>query len=49
MLGVGPEWVHATKYGMTTNSVAGEVVLDFMLSPLRETSIRFVCRTGLRL
>ena len=30
MLGVGPEWVHATKYGVTTNSVSGEVVLDFM-------------------
>jgi hypothetical protein len=25
MLGVGPEWVHTTKYGITTNSVSGEV------------------------
>jgi hypothetical protein len=33
MLGLGPEWVHATKYGMTTNSVSGEVVLDFMFWP----------------
>ena len=33
MLGVGPAWVHTTKYGMTTNSVSGEVVLDFMLWP----------------
>jgi hypothetical protein len=33
MLGVGPEWVHATKYGETTNSVSGEVVLDFMFWP----------------
>jgi hypothetical protein len=33
MLGVGPEWVHATKYGVTTNSGAGEVVLDFMFWP----------------
>jgi hypothetical protein len=33
MLGVGPEWVHATKYGVTTNSVSGEVVLDFMFWP----------------
>ena len=33
MLGVGPEWVHATKYGMTTNSVSGEGVLDFMFWP----------------
>jgi hypothetical protein len=33
MLGVGPEWVHATKYGMTTNSASAEVVLDFMFWP----------------
>jgi len=33
MLGVGPEWVHTTKYSMTTNSVSGEVVLDFMFWP----------------
>jgi hypothetical protein len=33
MLGVGPEWAHATKYGVTTNSVSGEAVLDFMFWP----------------
>jgi len=33
MLGVGPAWVHTTKYGATTNSVSGEVVLDFMFWP----------------
>ncbi len=33
MLGIGPEWVHSTKYGTTTNSVSGEVVLDFMFWP----------------
>ncbi len=33
MLGLGPEWVHTTKYSMTTNSVSGEVVLDFMFWP----------------
>jgi hypothetical protein len=33
MLGVGPEWVHATKYGKTTDSVSGEAVLDFMFWP----------------
>ena len=33
MFGVGPEWVHTRKYGMTTNSVGGEVVLDFMFWP----------------
>jgi hypothetical protein len=33
MFGVGPEWVHATAYGVTTNSVAGEAVGDFMFWP----------------
>ncbi|HEV7965987.1 MAG TPA: hypothetical protein VGP19_00360 [Candidatus Acidoferrales bacterium] len=33
MLGVGPEWVHATKFGVATNSVSGEAVLDFMFWP----------------
>jgi hypothetical protein len=33
MFGVGPEWVHVREYGMTTNSVAGEAVLDFMFWP----------------
>ena len=30
MLGVGPEWIHSINYGVRTNSVAGEAVLDFM-------------------
>jgi hypothetical protein len=33
MFGVGPEWVHTRKYGITTNSIAGEVALDFMFWP----------------
>ena len=33
MFGVGPEWVHTREYSMTTNSVGGEVVLDFMFWP----------------
>jgi hypothetical protein len=33
MFGVGPEWVHTRKYGITTDSVAGEVALDFMFWP----------------
>jgi len=33
MLGVGPEWVHTTQYGMTRNSVSGAGVLDFMFWP----------------
>jgi hypothetical protein len=33
MVGIGPEWVHATKFGATTNSLSGEGVLDFMFWP----------------
>lgn len=33
MLGVGPEWIHTRAYGLTTNSLGGEVVLDFMFWP----------------
>jgi hypothetical protein len=30
MVGIGPEWIHSREYGVTTNSLGGEVVLDFM-------------------
>jgi hypothetical protein len=33
MAGIGPEWVHATKSSVTTNSVSGEAILDFMFWP----------------
>jgi len=33
MFGGGPEWIHTRKFGVTTNSLAGEVVLDFMFWP----------------
>jgi hypothetical protein len=33
MLGAGPEWVHTSNSGMTTNSVSVEVAPDFMLWP----------------
>jgi hypothetical protein len=33
MFGAGPEWIHSRAYGMTTNSLGGEVVLDFMFWP----------------
>jgi hypothetical protein len=33
MFGVGPEWIHITENGVSTNSVAGEIALDFMLWP----------------
>jgi hypothetical protein len=33
MVGIGPEWIHARQYSTTTNSLAGEVVADFMYWP----------------
>jgi hypothetical protein len=33
MFGVGPEWIHARQHGITTNSLGGEVALDFMFWP----------------
>ncbi len=33
MAGVGPEWIHTRAYGVTTNSLGGEIVLDFMFWP----------------
>ena len=33
MFGAGPEWVHTREYRVTTNSVAAEVVGDFMFWP----------------
>ncbi len=36
MFGVGPEWIHIRKNGVTTNSAAGEIALDFMFWPSRK-------------
>ena len=33
MFGVGPEWIHTNHYDVVTNSVGGEVALDFMFWP----------------
>ena len=33
MLGVGPEWIHLTQNGKTSNAVAGEIAADFMFWP----------------
>jgi hypothetical protein len=33
MLGVGPQWVHEKQGGRWTNTLAGEVVADFMFWP----------------
>ena len=36
MFGVGPEWVHITQNGTSTNSIAGEVAGDFMFWPAKK-------------
>jgi hypothetical protein len=33
MIGIGPEWDHSRQSGVTTNSVSGEAVADFMFWP----------------
>ena len=33
MFGIGPEWVHATANGRTSDSITGEAALDFMFWP----------------
>lgn len=33
MIGAGPEWVHTRQNGVGANSIAAEVVLDFMIWP----------------
>lgn len=33
MVGIGPEWIHARQYGITTNSIGAEVSADFMYWP----------------
>jgi hypothetical protein len=33
MFGVGPEWIHTSRNNEVTNSVGGEVALDFMFWP----------------
>lgn len=33
MVGAGPEWIRTKQYGLTTNALGGEVVLDFMFWP----------------
>jgi hypothetical protein len=46
MFGIGPEWVHAREYGMTANSLAGEVALDFMFWPSRKRRFGWYLEPG---
>jgi hypothetical protein len=33
MVGIGPEWIHERRYGITANSIGAEVSTDFMFWP----------------
>jgi len=46
MIGVGPQWVHTKKYGVTTNSVSGEAVLDFMFWPSKKRRFGWYIEPG---
>ena len=46
MVGVGPAWNHATKRGVTTNSVSGEAVLDFMFWPTKKHKFGWYLEPG---
>ena len=46
MAGVGPEWVHVRQGGVTTNSVAGEAVLDFIFWPSKKRRFAWYFEPG---
>jgi hypothetical protein len=46
MAGVGPEWIHTTQSGITTNSVGAEAVLDFMFWPSRSRKLGWFVEPG---
>jgi hypothetical protein len=46
MFGVGPEWIHSREFGMTTNSLGGEVVLDFMFWPSAKHKLGWYLEPG---
>jgi len=41
MIGIGPDWSHATSYGVATNSWSGELALDFMYWPFKKHQFGF--------
>jgi hypothetical protein len=46
MFGVGPEWIHTRAYGLTTNSLGGEAVLDFMFWPSAKRRLGWYLEPG---
>lgn len=43
---LGPEWVHATTYSVTRNSISGEAVLDFMFWPFAKRRFGWYLEPG---
>ena len=46
MVGVGPEWIHRKEWGITTNAVAVEGVLDFMFWPSPKRKLGWFVEPG---
>ena len=46
MFGVGPEWIHTRDSGVITNSLGGEVVLDFMFWPSAKHRVGWYLEPG---
>lgn len=46
MLGVGAEWIHLTQNRKRTNSIAGEIVADFMFWPTSKHKIGWYLEPG---
>lgn len=46
MVGAGPEWIHTSEHGVTTNSAGAEVALDFMFWPWRKHKFGWYLEPG---
>jgi hypothetical protein len=46
MAGIGPEWIHTRESGMTSDSLGGEAVLDFMFWPGRKRKFGWYLEPG---
>jgi len=46
MVGAGPQWMHTSDRGITTNAIAGEAVLDFMYWPSKKHKFGWYLEPG---
>lgn len=46
MFGVGPEWIHSRDHNVSSNSIGGEAVLDFMFWPLAKRKFGWYLEPG---